>query len=191
MRPRLSFRQTSIPELWDAEDGSMKSLDAVREGDRVHLRITLHPRQSAIVVFDPAAPPAVPVDGGAASPALVTEKRIELSDSAWRFQTDVGAIGNVTLGDWAQWPGLKAFSGTGWYEASFNVPSDFLEGALEVVLDCGDALRWKGCAPGSVPVGNGRCAPGSDPPDYYFLRKSNRKGKIAGRRPFSDARNEQ
>jgi hypothetical protein len=139
LRPRLSFNQISTPEMWDAESGSMKGIeDAIREGDRVQFRLTLHPRQSKIVVFDSAALRAGSADLRATSPAVVTEKRIELSDLSWSFQADGRRIDNLTLGDWTELPDFRSFAGVGWYEASFELPLDFLEGAAEVILDCGD-----------------------------------------------------
>ncbi len=144
VRVRGVFRVSGKrPELWDAVTGRIRDAVAFRQTDgRTELPLTLAPYGSIFVVFRQAIGPDVAGPARRNMPACKPIKRIE---GPWevRFDPNWGGPKSVTFDKLVSWterdePGIRYYSGTATYRKTLTVPSDFLDGPGNLVLDLGD-----------------------------------------------------
>jgi (4-O-methyl)-D-glucuronate---lignin esterase len=135
-----SFRVTGKePELWHAETGAVEPASYLVANGRTVVPLRLSPDDAVFVVFrKPAAAPAR---------ALPDPVETELAKIAgpWdvAFQPGRGAPASArfdALGSWSENadPGIKYFSGTATYKASFDVPAHWFVSGTRYWLDLGD-----------------------------------------------------
>jgi hypothetical protein len=135
-----SFRVTGRePELWHAETGAVEPASYLVANGRTVVPLRLSPDDAVFVVFRKAA--ASPVR---ALPDPV-EKELARITGPWEvaFQPGRGAPASArfeTLSSWSESPdpGIKYFSGTATYTASFEAPASWLVSGARLWLDLGD-----------------------------------------------------
>lgn len=131
--------QNKVPEIWNAEDGSMQPARNARLSDRgVDLDLKLPSRQSAILVFHSEFP-----SPGASSSTPVKEKiALPLPNEGWELTIAGKTYSGQALGDWTAIEELRSFSGIGWYALSFNLPEGKWEKGKTCFIDLGDVQSW-------------------------------------------------
>ena len=115
------------PELWDAVNGSIRSLPAWREeNDRTVVPLQFAPRQSWFVVFRKGAPPQ-PAENADNFPK--TKTALEIA-GPWEVEFDSkwggpGRIAFEKLSDWITRPedGIRYYSGRATYRKTFEFAS--------------------------------------------------------------------
>jgi hypothetical protein len=122
-----------VPELWNAEDGSIREANTFRFAEgRTHIPLKLRPYESAFVVFRKAA-----ASGRNAGPNTPEWENLARIDGPWQvaFDPDWGGPGEpvrfAVLESWTQRdePGVKYYSGKARYRTTFHYdPSAVAEG---------------------------------------------------------------
>lgn len=108
-------------ERWDALDGSARPWPARAVDGRMHLRLRLDRRESAVLAIDPAGQPlgrcAPPMSPGAVAREITTP---------WQAFDAQGnrANGIACPGDWARQPGWETFAGTIVFRTTFDLPPE-------------------------------------------------------------------
>lgn len=134
----VQLRGEGTPCWWDPVDGSIASLEFVREGSMVKVTLDLAKAQSGFVVLRDE----VPVDLKPAFPVFSAKN--EIIPKGWKLSFPMGwgaPAGPVALERLVPWMDLpigkegRAFSGTATYEASFVVPEG--QADTDMVLDLG------------------------------------------------------
>lgn len=136
---QASFRMTGkVPEIWRAEDGRMDPVSFSIADGRTTVPLKLEPWDAVFVVFRRSTTATV-----YAIPAS-TENRLAALDGPWRltFQPGRGAPPSVNLPQLRSWstlstPGVKYFSGTGTYTATFSAQSEWRKAGAHLWLDLG------------------------------------------------------
>jgi hypothetical protein len=134
-----SFRVTGKePELWHAETGAVESASYLIADGRTIVPLRLTPDDAVFVVFRKAA--------AAPARALPDPVEAELATiiGPWEvaFQPGRGAPASARFERLSSWsesaePGIKYFSGTATYAASFDVPASWLVSGARLWLDLG------------------------------------------------------
>lgn len=126
------------PEVWDPASGEIRELPNFRrQGEQVSVPLRLDPCGSLFVVFRGSREPA----GGENWPRL---EEVQTVPGPWQvsFPSGLGAPPSATLNRLASLsenaePGIRFFSGTATYAASFSVPDSLLT-VPSLGLDLGD-----------------------------------------------------
>jgi hypothetical protein len=134
---KLVFPVQSSPENWDPWTGAIVpeyGFELAKGG--VQMEIELPPYGSRLIVFDPAdkhgsRPSAAP--DGLPGPVVIGGR-----GQKWTLQADGQRMELTNLTDWLQLEPLKAFSGKGEYQISFNLDADWLKRAAHIELDLGE-----------------------------------------------------
>ncbi|HTY86830.1 MAG TPA: glycosyl hydrolase [Candidatus Acidoferrum sp.] len=139
----ISFRvDGKVPELWHPDTGSIEPAPGwQRVAGRTLTTLQLDPGGSVFVVFRRAATDTGP---GLVPPAKIMLNVLEVA-GPWKveFQAGRGAPGKISLDRLISWtdnpdPGVKYFSGTAVYRASFKVTRGFIPPDSRAWLDLGD-----------------------------------------------------
>ncbi len=135
-----TFRvQGKVPELWDADTGTVAPASYRTVGGRTTVSLKLQPYDAVFVVFRRAAT--------APSHTIVAavESTLATVDGAWdvAFQANRGAPARITLPALVSWhqhadAGVKYFSGTGTYTKTIQAPADWFRPGSRLLLDLGD-----------------------------------------------------
>jgi len=150
-----SFAVTGkAPELWHAETGAVEPASYLVANGRTIVPLRLQPDDAVFVVFrKDAAAQAVAV------PEPV-EKDVAAISGPWdvAFQPDRGAPARITLDRLSSWsenadPGIKYFSGTATYTASFSVPASWLVSGARYGIDLGDVKNLAEVKVNGKPLG--------------------------------------
>jgi hypothetical protein len=134
-----SFRVTGKePELWHAETGLVEPVSYLIANGRTIVPLRLQPDDAVFVVFRKAA-----AAGARALPAPVETELAKIA-GPWTvaFQAGRGAPASArfeTLSSWSENadPGIKYFSGTATYAASFDVSANWIASGARIWLDLG------------------------------------------------------
>jgi hypothetical protein len=135
-----SFRVSGLsPDIWRADSGEVRPASYRTESGRTVVPLKLEPGAALFVVFrQPAAAPSRTV------PESVTSQLAEVR-GPWNvsFQADRGAPAQARFDTLSSWttnsePGIRYFSGTATYTASFNASRNWLAKNARVRLDLGD-----------------------------------------------------
>jgi hypothetical protein len=135
-----NFRVAGLaPEIWHADSGEISRASYRTESGRTVVPLKLQPNAALFVVFrQPAAAPSRSV------PEPVTNTLAEVR-GPWNvsFQADRGAPAQArfdTLSSWATSsdPGIRYFSGTATYTASFTATREWLANHARIRLDLGE-----------------------------------------------------
>jgi hypothetical protein len=150
-----SFRVTGkAPELWHAETGSVEPASYLIANGRTIVPLRLAPDDAVFVVFRKAA--------AAPARALPDPVESELLTVAgpWQvaFQPGRGAPATArfdALGSWSENadPGIKYFSGTATYKASFDVPAHWFVSGARLWFDLGDVKNLAEVKVNGAPLG--------------------------------------
>ncbi len=150
-----SFRVTGkAPELWHAETGSVEPASYLIANGRTIVPLRLAPDDAVFVVFRKAA--------AAPARALPDPVESELLTVAgpWQvaFQPGRGAPATArfdALGSWSESadPGIKYFSGTATYKASFDVPAHWFVSGARLWFDLGDVKNLAEVKVNGAPLG--------------------------------------
>jgi len=126
-------------EIWDPETGKIEDVSYSIADSMTVVPLHLKPSDAVFVVFRKKAG-KLAVDIPQAN-----EKELAVIEGPWdiSFQPDRGAPAKVTFEDLAPWnesdeTGIKYFSGTGTYQKTIAVPSDWLKSGAGLYLDLGD-----------------------------------------------------
>ncbi len=150
-----SFRLTGKePELWHAETGAVEPAPYLVANGRTVVPLRLAPDDAVFVVFrKPAAAPARALP----DPVETTLAKVA---GPWEvaFQPGRGAPATArfkTLGAWNESadPGIKYFSGTATYAASFDVSANWLISGARLWLDLGEVKNVAEVAVNGKPLG--------------------------------------
>ncbi len=127
-----------LPEIWDAVTGEVSRASFQQVGDATQVSLTLPPYGSAFVVFRKKSP--------ALSATILPTARATLLNLSgpWRivFQPHRGAPAAVVQHDLHSWsddadPGVRYFSGTATYTASFDLSASSVANGAQLTLDLG------------------------------------------------------
>ena len=150
-----SFRVTGkAPELWHAVTGEVEPAPYLIANGRTIVPLRLEPDDAVFVVFRKAA----------AEPARALPETVETEvgsiSGPWdvAFQPGRGAPAKITLDRLSSWsenadPGIKYFSGTATYSASFSVPANWLVSKARLWLDLGDVKNLAEVKVNGTPLG--------------------------------------
>jgi len=135
-----SFRVTGkAPELWHAETGDVEPASYLLANGRTIVPLRLAPDDAVFVVFRKAA--AAPAR---ALPDPVESELLTIA-GPWTvaFQPGRGAPASARFDALSSWsesadPGIKYFSGTATYAASFDVPAHWFVSGTRYWFDLGD-----------------------------------------------------
>jgi hypothetical protein len=152
------FEAEGAPELWDAWTGKTSALSGYqRRGQRVEVHHDLNPFASALIVFDPDAPPQPP----RITPAAPTVRHAQpIGAAGWKLAArglvpsgktaeihrDLAALIDFSLDD-----ELRGFSGRSVYTTTFAAPS--ADSGVRLVLDLGDVRDVAEVAVNGRPAG--------------------------------------
>ncbi len=140
LRTSVQFRQSVMPEFWDAETGGTTEVPVSFERGWVKAGIELPPMNSIIAVFDPSRR-ALRTQRGA--PPAIAPTTIRLPDDGWRLSVPMKTIESARWGDWRELDKeLETFSGTGAYEREIELPAEILKSGKRIWLDCGEVREW-------------------------------------------------
>ncbi|MFA9458085.1 glycosyl hydrolase [Halalkalibacter sp. AB-rgal2] len=121
----VTLRETGTVELWDAWSGTTEELGQVKE-----IPITLHRRESIIVMVDPN-------DRESVTRAQVPKKEpirmIELNQE-WTVSGEAFERQTTALRSWTEWTSMTYYSGTLTYRTTFHLQ----ETIEQAVIDCGE-----------------------------------------------------
>ncbi len=126
-----------IPELWNAEDGSIRRASYRAEGSRTIVSLHLDPLQAIFIVFRKRTG-----EKSWTAPAVVRRKAAEV-DSGWHVSFDGFDAPSDTvfdaLSDWSQAssPAVRYYSGTATYSRKIVVDESMV-GSGELWLNLGD-----------------------------------------------------
>jgi hypothetical protein len=134
------FRVTGkAPELWYAENGSMKPASFTIADGRTIVPLTLEPWGTVFVVF------RKPTSETTHTLPAVSESRVATMDGPWTvaFQPDRGAPASITLNTLTSWTdnsdtGVKYFSGAGTYTKTIQADASWFAKGEDLYLDLGD-----------------------------------------------------
>lgn len=150
-----SFRVSGrAPELWHAETGVVEPASYLFANGRTIVPLRLTPDDAVFVVFrKPAAAAAL------ALPAPVESELMKIA-GPWEiaFQPGRGAPARISVDQLVSWsdsadPGIKYFSGTATYAASFDVPANWLVSGARLWLDLGEVKNLAEVAVNGKPLG--------------------------------------
>jgi hypothetical protein len=135
----VTFRVTGkTPQRWNALTGATgEAVAGYRsEGQRTTIPLTFEPWESAFFVFTPGFAPSAPVKAAASLPAalpITGDWKMRLEGHGFdAFETNI-----TRLASWTDAPRTRHFSGTGRYEAEFDLPADRLVDGTRMILDLG------------------------------------------------------
>jgi hypothetical protein len=127
------------PELWYAENGSVKPASFTIADGRTTVPLTLEPWGTVFVVF------RKPTSETTRTLPVVSESRVATVDGPWTvaFQPDRGAPPSITLNALASWTdnsdtGVKYFSGAGTYSKTIQADASWFAKGESLYLDLGD-----------------------------------------------------
>jgi hypothetical protein len=150
-----SFRVTGkAPELWHAESGLVEPASYLIANGRTIVPLRLEPDDAVFVVFRKDA----------AEPARVIPETFETGVATvpgpWEvaFQPDRGAPARITFDRLSSWsestdPGIKYFSGTAIYTASFSAPASWMASGARFWLDLGEVKNLAEVRVNGTPLG--------------------------------------
>lgn len=143
--------QHRIPEIWNAENGSMELASNAGHSDQgVEMLFELHPRQSRIAVFHSESKPL----RGVAAPSPLKEiDAMPLPAEGWTLQIEDQTYSDQSLGSWTENEDLLSFSGTGHYTISFSVSKERWNPNKQLLLDLGRVESWAAVEVNSKPCG--------------------------------------
>ncbi len=124
---------TGVPKLLDAETGAETAAPVVRStSGRKDIALALRPWGSTFVVFEGSVERSLP--------PLMDDPGKEMNamnlTGPWSLSRRGAERLNLEhLGDWAQLPGYRDYSGTASYETSFRVPPSWARPGAHVSLD--------------------------------------------------------
>ncbi len=149
----LDFRVSNrIPEIWDADTGSIERLDSYQvEENRTRFTTTVEPRGSRFVYFrEPLGSEIKTTPSKLALLATMglTESTAKtntlLLDLNWQIEFDKtwggpGLIETNTLQDWTlnEVEGIRHFSGTAIYRSQFDLNAEWATAGQPIALDLG------------------------------------------------------
>jgi hypothetical protein len=150
-----SFRVTGkAPELWHAVTGAVEPASYLVGNGRTIVPLRLEPDDAIFIVFRKDA-----VDRARALPETV-ETEVAAIPGPWdvAFQPGRGAPARVTFDRLTSWsenadPGIKYFSGTATYTASFDVSANWIASGARLWLDLGDVKNLAEVKVNSTPLG--------------------------------------
>lgn len=147
LRTVVSFRAAGAPELWDAEQGTIRPATGwTLDGEQIRVPLELLGEKSVFVVFRNKGIPAADthVSTGASAPEKSAGEALTLS-GPWtvRFQSGRGAPAEATFDKLISWSehseqGIRYFSGTATTSKQFDLPERMLKPGQEVWLDLGE-----------------------------------------------------
>lgn len=127
-----------IPEIWHPDNGITESASYLIEGRLTTVSLKLDPNDAQFVVFRKKA------EKSSLTLPPKEEKVLATIDGPWnlRFQPDRGAPDQIKMDSLTAWnespnTGIKYFSGTGSYNKTLNIPSEWIKNGREVWLDLG------------------------------------------------------
>lgn len=135
----VTFRVAGrAPELWSAEDGSMRPLSYVQDGKVTRVTLPLDGQGAGFVLFrKPSGVSALTV----AAPAIVATRPIA---GPWTvtFEAKRGAPPSATFPQLTDWsahadPGIRYFSGAATYSRTVTVEAGDLASGRRIMLDLG------------------------------------------------------
>ena len=133
--------KTRIPEVWNAEDGSMQKAQKVWKMDGgVSVPIHIPPRQSRIYVFHSECEAAQKAPDCREMPFVYPSPT--LPSEGWKLTVGDKEYSNESLGSWTKKEELLSFSGTGWYEIQIDLTEEQLDRMSEKVLNLGEVQSW-------------------------------------------------
>ncbi|MBX3255988.1 MAG: hypothetical protein KF862_17770 [Chitinophagaceae bacterium] len=138
----LDFRAIGEVELWDPINGSVKTIESFRSGDRTSVTVALERAGSCFIVFNRNKVEEqnnfkVPQNTAALSSSILLSEPWQL-----RFPSGWGAPPTLNLHELKPWKDLdistegKAFSGTATYSTTFNIEDNTSKNRY--ILDLGN-----------------------------------------------------
>jgi hypothetical protein len=126
------------PEIWHPETGMIEAVSYTMADQRTTVTLKLEPNDAVFVVFRKKA---VLSSLRLTQPA---EKQLAVIEGPWdvSFQPGRGAPAHIVLNELASWSesnnaGIKYFSGTGSYQKTIQVSTDWLKDSAKIFLDLG------------------------------------------------------